>query len=147
MYLPIDQIVWNRFWPIFIIRWSVLLVDSASPAFSMPFQDDPSFQVCFHLINNRNYVSNLMLFQGIQKHIIYSMIGGGLGKTIDGWRNDHLAERDAVLRHYVETHPEDFPDPGKTNKSLPQWFFVNPWFFILEPKKFGEVLQSWVPIR
>lgn len=38
--------------------------------------------------------------------------GGFLGKTLEGWRNDHMAERDAILRHYVELHPEDFPDPG-----------------------------------
>lgn len=37
------------------------------------------------------------------------------GKTVDGWRNEHLAERDAVLRHYVQLHPEDFPDPGKVS--------------------------------
>lgn len=39
--------------------------------------------------------------------------GAALGVFIDKKRNDYLAERDAVLRHYVELHPEDFPTPGK----------------------------------
>lgn len=24
-----------------------------------------------------------------------------------------MAEKDATLRHYIELHPEDFPDPGE----------------------------------
>lgn len=49
---------------------------------------------------------------GIQKHLVAACFGALAGKTLDGWRNDHLAERDAVLRHYVELHPEDFPNQG-----------------------------------
>lgn len=29
------------------------------------------------------------------------------------YRRNYWAERDAVLRHYVQLHPEDFPPPGK----------------------------------
>lgn len=54
----------------------------------------------------------IYFFLGIQKHVAFVVGGGILGKTLDGWRNEHYAEKDAVLRHYVETHPEDFPDPG-----------------------------------
>ena len=45
--------------------------------------------------------------------MIAATLGVVGGKTVDGWRNEHLAERDAVLRHYIQLHPEDFPDPGK----------------------------------
>ncbi|PSN48308.1 hypothetical protein C0J52_03406 [Blattella germanica] len=67
------------------------------------------------------------LISGIQSYVIGTGIGGGIGYYIDEIRNASLAERDAVLRHYLETHPEDFPEP--------------------ERKKFSEVLHPWVPIR
>lgn len=43
-------------------------------------------------------------------------IGGFLGKVGDNYRNEHFAKRDAILRHYVELHPESFPDPGMLKK-------------------------------
>ncbi|EDW65082.1 NADH dehydrogenase [ubiquinone] 1 subunit C2 [Drosophila virilis] len=66
-------------------------------------------------------------FSGIQNHIAFTAIGAGLGAFIDKQRDAYLAKRDAVLRHYVELHPDDFP---KTDR-----------------KKYGEVLESWVPVR
>lgn len=41
-----------------------------------------------------------------------SGVGALFGKTVDGWRNEYLAERDAVLRHYICLHPADFPLPS-----------------------------------
>lgn len=41
------------------------------------------------------------------------MIGVVAGTFIDRKRNEYLAKRDAVLRHYVELHPEDFPVTGE----------------------------------
>lgn len=38
---------------------------------------------------------------------------GALALTVDKWRTQYLAEKDATLRHYIELHPEDFPTPGK----------------------------------
>ncbi|TMW49213.1 hypothetical protein DOY81_005695 [Sarcophaga bullata] len=67
------------------------------------------------------------LFSGIQKHIAFAVAGGVIGKYIDGKRNEALATRDAILRNYVELHPEDFP--------------------AVERKKFADVLERWVPIR
>uniref|UniRef100_A0A1A9WXQ4 NADH dehydrogenase [ubiquinone] 1 subunit C2 n=1 Tax=Glossina brevipalpis TaxID=37001 RepID=A0A1A9WXQ4_9MUSC len=66
-------------------------------------------------------------FSGIQKHIAFTVLGGVTGSYIDKKRNDYLATRDAILRHYVELHPEDFPP--------------------IERKKFADVLDRWVPIR
>ncbi|ALC38573.1 CG12400 [Drosophila busckii] len=67
------------------------------------------------------------VFSGIQKHIAFAGIGFGAGVFIDQKRNEYLAKRDAVLRHYVELHPDDFP--------------------VKDRKKYGEVLESWVPVR
>ncbi|XP_039950847.1 NADH dehydrogenase [ubiquinone] 1 subunit C2 [Bactrocera neohumeralis] len=66
-------------------------------------------------------------FSGIQNHVAFAAIGGGLGLYFDNKRNEHLAKRDAVLRHYIELHPDDFP--------------------VKERKKYADVLEAWVPIR
>lgn len=57
--------------------------------------------------------------------MIAATIGIAGGKIVDGWRNDHLAERDAVLRHYIQLHPEDFPDPGKVSLIFSNFKFTN----------------------
>uniref|UniRef100_A0A1B0A4E0 NADH dehydrogenase [ubiquinone] 1 subunit C2 n=1 Tax=Glossina pallidipes TaxID=7398 RepID=A0A1B0A4E0_GLOPL len=67
------------------------------------------------------------IFSGIQKHIGFAIAGGIIGKYIDEKRDEYLATRDAILRHYVELHPEDFPP-------IPR-------------KKYADVLERWVPIR
>lgn len=51
-------------------------------------------------------------FLGLQRHAIFTTLGVVTGSVLERWRNEHLAERDAVLRHYVQLHPEDFPNPG-----------------------------------
>jgi hypothetical protein len=58
------------------------------------------------------------VFTGIQKHALGGVTGWLFGAYADNYRNQYLAERDAVLRHYVELHPEDFPVPGKYNLSM-----------------------------
>lgn len=40
-------------------------------------------------------------------------LGAILAKYVEDYRRDYLAERDAVLRHYVQLHIEDFPPLGK----------------------------------
>lgn len=49
---------------------------------------------------------------GIQKHVVAAVGLGALALTMDKWRTQYFAEKDATLRHYVELHPEDFPTPG-----------------------------------
>ncbi|XP_054745021.1 NADH dehydrogenase [ubiquinone] 1 subunit C2 [Anastrepha obliqua] len=66
-------------------------------------------------------------FSGIQSHVTFAAIGGGLGYYFDGKRNEHIAKRDAVLKHYIELHPDDFPPK--------------------ERKKYGDILEAWTPIR
>ncbi|XP_055918237.1 NADH dehydrogenase [ubiquinone] 1 subunit C2 [Eupeodes corollae] len=74
-----------------------------------------------------NFAYRRPVWSGIQKHIAFTAIGGGLGLYLDKKRNEHLADRDAVLRHYIMLHPEDFPMP--------------------ERKKYADVLEVWQPIR
>jgi NADH-ubiquinone oxidoreductase subunit b14.5b (NDUFC2) len=83
---------------------------------------------------------------GIQKHFIFGGLGLGLGKVVDGWRNDYLAERDATLRHYVQLHPEDFPDPGE-KKFESNCFSITEVLLFSERKKYAELLLNWVPVR
>jgi hypothetical protein len=35
-----------------------------------------------------------------------------LGAYAENYRNQYLAEKDAVFRHYISLHPEDFAAPG-----------------------------------
>jgi len=57
-------------------------------------------------------------FAGIQKHIAFGALGVGAGYYFDQKRNDYLAKRDAVLRHYIELHPDDFPVKGKSMQGV-----------------------------
>ncbi|KAB0798799.1 hypothetical protein PPYR_06679 [Photinus pyralis] len=81
----------------------------------------------FALACGSNWFIRRPMLSGIQKHVVFTILGGFLGKYIDSNRSEYLAERDAVLRHYIELHRDDFPD--------------------FERKKYSEVFEPWVPIR
>lgn len=49
---------------------------------------------------------------GIQMYPIYFVAAFTAGNFFLEYRRNYWAERDAVLRHYIELHPEDFPAPG-----------------------------------
>lgn len=66
-------------------------------------------------------------FAGIQRHLVLGAAGWMAGLYINQWIASNSAERDAVLKHYIQLHPEDFPVP--------------------ERKKYSEVLQPWNPLR
>ncbi|XP_049867943.1 NADH dehydrogenase [ubiquinone] 1 subunit C2 [Pectinophora gossypiella] len=74
-----------------------------------------------------NFGTRRPLFSGIQKHVL-GVAGWTIAlTTLQNIRNDYLAEKDAVLRHYAELHHEDFcPAPRK---------------------KYADVLEPWIPIR
>ncbi|KAK9870335.1 hypothetical protein WA026_006420 [Henosepilachna vigintioctopunctata] len=67
------------------------------------------------------------LMSGMQRTIGITVFGALLGNYAHERRELYYAERDAVLRHYVQLHPDDFPP--------------------YERKKFAEVLEPWIPIR
>ncbi|XP_056647369.1 NADH dehydrogenase [ubiquinone] 1 subunit C2 [Diorhabda carinulata] len=74
-----------------------------------------------------NYMARKPVFSGVQKHIGAVVICSGIGKVVDDYRNKYLADKDAVLRHYIQLHPEEFPP--------------------FERKQFKDVLEPWYPIR
>ncbi|XP_026490770.1 NADH dehydrogenase [ubiquinone] 1 subunit C2 [Vanessa tameamea] len=74
-----------------------------------------------------NFGTKRPLFSGIQKHIAGVVVWTSLLTYVTNKREEYLAEKDAVLRHYIQLHPDDFPTP--------------------ERKKIADVLEPWVPIR
>lgn len=57
-------------------------------------------------------ILSCVMFTGIHKHVIGVLGWVSLLTFVQNKRDDYLAEKDAVLRHYVELHREDFPAPG-----------------------------------
>lgn len=46
------------------------------------------------------------------------VVGYGIGQAFLTHRQNYWAERDAVFRHYIQLHPEDFVPPGIYSKKL-----------------------------
>ncbi|KAI5631359.1 NADH-ubiquinone oxidoreductase subunit b14.5b (NDUFC2) domain-containing protein [Phthorimaea operculella] len=74
-----------------------------------------------------NFGTRRPVFSGIQKHIAATAGWTVALNYAQKKRDDYYAEKDAVFRHYIELHPEDFPEP--------------------ERKKIGELFEPWIPIR
>ncbi|XP_068632752.1 NADH dehydrogenase [ubiquinone] 1 subunit C2 [Battus philenor] len=74
-----------------------------------------------------NFGSRRPAFSGIHKHVIAAGGWCALLNFVQNKRNEYYAEKDAVYRHYVELHPDDFPTP--------------------ERKKIADIFEPWVPIR
>lgn len=82
--------------------------------------------VCFDFDPDDLQFNNFLIL-GIQKHLIATSLGAIGGQFIEDRRLNYLAERDAVLRNYIELHPDDFPQP--------------------ERKKYADVVEPWIPVR
>lgn len=54
---------------------------------------------------------------GAYLYPVYFAAGWVTGQLLTNYRQNYYAERDAVYRHYIELHPEDFPPPGTTFSS------------------------------
>ena len=50
---------------------------------------------------------------GLPLTLALTGLGGFLGYQFREWRARTNAEEMAVLRHYIMTHPEEFPEPEK----------------------------------
>ncbi|CAG9785553.1 unnamed protein product [Diatraea saccharalis] len=74
-----------------------------------------------------NFGTRRPLMSGIQKHVLGVAGWMALLTYVQKKRDEYLAEKNAVLIHYVELHPDDFPVP--------------------ERKKIGDILEPWIPIR
>ncbi|KAG7306141.1 hypothetical protein JYU34_008733 [Plutella xylostella] len=74
-----------------------------------------------------NFGTKRPIYSGLQKHAACMAIWSASLHIVQKKRDAYFAERDAVLRHYIELHPEDFVEP--------------------ERKKLADVLEPWIPIR
>lgn len=74
-----------------------------------------------------NFGTRRPLLSGLQKHVFGVIVMTGIFKYVQNKRDEHFIERDAVLRHYVELHPEDFPPK--------------------ERKRVADMFEPWIPIR
>ncbi|XP_047018870.1 NADH dehydrogenase [ubiquinone] 1 subunit C2 [Helicoverpa zea] len=84
-----------------------------------------TFGVCMGVF--LNHQTRRPAFSGIQKHILLTAGFIGLFTFAQKTRNSYLAEKDAVYKHYISLHPEDFPEPPR--------------------KKIADIIEPWVPVR
>lgn len=49
---------------------------------------------------------------GIQDYVLFTGVAGAAGLLLQKIYDDYNAKRDAMFRHYIALHPEDFPMPG-----------------------------------
>ncbi|XP_063707425.1 NADH dehydrogenase [ubiquinone] 1 subunit C2 [Culicoides brevitarsis] len=74
-----------------------------------------------------NYGLKRPVFSGIQRHVAYTIVGAAIGQYLEHRRKEYYAKKDAVMRHFIELHPDDFPR--------------------FERKKLKDVIEPWIPIR
>lgn len=68
----------------------------------------------------------------------------GLGVLIDKYRLEQVATRDAMFRHYIQLHPEDFPPYG--NNLIMVKNFLS-FISFSERVKVRDVFAPWRPVR
>ncbi|GFV51517.1 NADH dehydrogenase 1 subunit C2 [Trichonephila clavipes] len=74
----------------------------------------------------KNYLNRRPFYAGIQKHAFGAVVGFAIGYYYEQYTQNRYARRDAVIKHYIELHPEDF---------------------VVERKKYKEIFEDWYPIR
>ncbi|XP_035225814.1 NADH dehydrogenase [ubiquinone] 1 subunit C2-like [Stegodyphus dumicola] len=74
----------------------------------------------------QNYYIKRPFYTGIHRHIALGLIGAVFGYYVDRFLDRKWMERDAVIRHYVELHPEDF---------------------VQNKRKYKEIFDEWIPVR
>merc|ERR1719309_1213869 len=60
-----------------------------------------------------NVFNKRPVFAGIHRIVIGGILGWWAFGKINDFSQRNSAERDAILRHYVLLHPEDFPPPPR----------------------------------
>jgi len=98
-------------------RESILTKYYYETGFAMMLGSIPVFQ---------NYYSRRPLYTGIQRHFAWAALGAVLGYYANQSLERKWTKRDAIIKHYIELHPEDFVE----NK-----------------KKYKEMFEEWYPIR
>jgi NADH dehydrogenase (ubiquinone) 1 subunit C2 len=57
-------------------------------------------------------LKKLTFFTGLHVKLGAGIVGAGILYYVNKYRDTYLADKDAMYRHYVQLHPEDFPPPG-----------------------------------
>lgn len=57
---------------------------------------------------------SIPLFSGAHKYVLFFGLGATAFHFIEQYRINYFAERDAIYRHYIQLHPDDFVTPGKS---------------------------------
>ena len=65
------------------------------------------------------------LWSALPLTALYTAVGLGLGVYYREWRMKRNAEEVAVIKHYIMTHPEQFPEPERVKLGDKVVFF--PW--------------------
>lgn len=74
-----------------------------------------------------NLISTIL---GIHMIALCGVIGGTLGYFVRQYNDQRNAERDAMFRHYIRLHPEDFPPPRKIHRSfVVLYMYIFDFFF------------------
>lgn len=82
----------------------------------------------------RHYNYGIPPFAKIYVHIGATVFGYWLGGYVDHWQTKFYAERDAMMRHYISLHPEDFvEEPAPKMK-----YVLYPWY----PRR-----EHWDPLK
>ena len=55
----------------------------------------------------------LLYLAGIQRYFIAGALGLGTGVGLNKFYDYNAVKRDAVMRHYMQLHPDLFPPPRK----------------------------------
>ncbi|GFT27307.1 NADH dehydrogenase 1 subunit C2 [Nephila pilipes] len=74
----------------------------------------------------QNYYYRRPVYAGIQRHIFGAVVGFAVGYYYEQYSQKKYARRDAVIKHYIELHPEDFVE---------------------DRKKYKEIFDEWYPFR
>lgn len=63
----------------------------------------------------------ILIHAGFHMYGVWFAAGWTLTHLVQKWRQGIAAERDAVMRHYIQQHPEDFIPPRELNIPIFQY--------------------------
>lgn len=69
-----------------------------------------SNEQCLFILN-----THFFLFLGIHQHVILAAGFVTALTLLNKKRDAYFAEKDAVYKHYIELHPEEFEEQGNSN--------------------------------
>jgi len=113
------------------VKWAMDIMDQEGEEFTgmvgrayIPFQ----FATLPAIFNSaKNALNRVPLRTNLASAILLSPLSLGVGFWYAGWMKRRAAEEEAMMKHYILTHPEHFPEPKKV--------------------KYLDKLEPWTPVR